>query len=273
MIRTFTMCCALLLATAAHASKPEYFTDEIDNEYRSLMKQVTALLPKTDLPLVYLPAFTPFNLLDIHPTKFNHDENMQAFANFNFGVLGSKMLNITRQQLTHLPAVTICKESACTQTRIEQIKQFMTESADEIASLQRNNAVFIIQQSAPHVFRVNNTFYSPTQLITFYPSEKAGFVPSANFQKLSPEEATHELPLANTTAPLREVMARYNVAAIAKINDQSINVIFGGLSDNHWGVVLFHQSTIPVQGEFNHIGLQYETTQKISSDSFYYQTN
>ena len=71
MIRTFTMCCALLLATAAHASKPEYFTDEIDNEYRSLMKQVTALLPKTDLPLVYLPAFTPFNLLDIHPTKFD----------------------------------------------------------------------------------------------------------------------------------------------------------------------------------------------------------
>ena len=57
------MCYALLLATTAHASKPEYFTDEIDNEYRSLMKQVTALLPKTDLPLVYLPAFTPFNLL------------------------------------------------------------------------------------------------------------------------------------------------------------------------------------------------------------------
>jgi hypothetical protein len=34
--------------------------------------------------------------------------------------------------------------------------------------LRRNKNLYTVQQTAPHVFRINNTFYTPTQLITYY---------------------------------------------------------------------------------------------------------
>ncbi|WP_255439144.1 hypothetical protein [Aestuariibacter sp. GS-14] len=273
MIRCFVLCCGLFIAIFAHAAKPDFFTDEMDSEYRALLKHIDTLLPQTDLPLAYLPSFTPFNLLEIRPTKFTRNEDKQAFSNFSFGVFGSRMLNVTREQLSQLPALTICKKQDCTQERIDYIKRFIADSADDIALLRQNAQVFIVQQTAPEVFRVNNTFYSPTQLITYYPSEKAGFVPSANFHMTSPNEAPDLLLLANTTVQLREMMASHKVAAIAKINEQSINIVFGGIADNHWGAVLFHSTAIPASGDYNHLGLQYDIVHKISDNSFYYQTN
>jgi hypothetical protein len=139
--------------------------------------------------------------------------------------------------------------------------------------LRRNKNLYTVQQTAPHVFRINNTFYTPTQLITYYPSKQAGFIPSGDYKLSKPDEAPKILALSEVTKDLREVMAKYNVAAITKVNEESLNIIFGGIGDNHWGIVINHKSTIPTSGDYSHIGLEYDIVQKVSGNSFYYQTN
>ncbi len=273
MIKRILLSSTFLFATSAIASAPTFFNKEIDNEYRALIKHVRAMLPETNLQLAYLPSFYPFSLLDIRPTKFSRDKNKQDFANFNFGVLGSIFLNINKQQLSNLPGISICKKQKCEEERMKLIRHFLNDSTKEFESLRLSNSVFIVQQTAPDVYRINNTFFSPTQLITYYPSEQAGFVPSSNYKVSKPAEAPAMMELSKTTQSIREVMAKYDVVAITKVDRESINVIFGGISDNHWGVVLNHKSNIPDSGDYNHIGLEYDIVQKISDDSFYYQTN
>lgn len=273
MIRVLLLCCTLIIATSAHGNMPSYFNEDIDSEYRELLQHLNKVLPKTDKELAYLPSFLPFNLLDVRPTKFVSNKDKQAFANFNFGVLGSRFLNISKELLSNLPSISICKKQKCKKERVELIRQFLADSKSEIEILKQNTKLYIVQQTAPHVFRINNTFYSPTQLITYYPSKKAGFIPSGNYKLSKPNEAPKMLALSDATKALREIMAKYNVAAITKVNEESLNIIFGGLSDNHWGVVINHNTTIPSSGDYNHIGLEYDIVQKISDNSFYYQTN
>ena len=136
-----------------------------------------------------------------------------------------------------------------------------------------NESLFIIQQTAANVYRVNNTFFSPTQLITYYPSKKAGFTPSGDFKISKPVDEPNLMNLSSSTQELRNVMAKYKVAAITRENKDTVNVIFGGIGDNHWGVVLNYKYDFPNSGDYNHIGLEYDTIQKISDESFYYQTN
>jgi hypothetical protein len=81
------------------------------------------------------------------------------------------------------------------------------------------------------------------------------------------------MDLSRATEAIRDLMAKYQIAAITKIDEGSINVIFGGMSDNHWGVVLYNTSVVPSSGTHNHLGLKYDIIEKISEDSFYYQTN
>ena len=273
MIKKCLYICTVLFSTSTLAEVPSYFNKEIDLEYRALIKHVKDMLPGTNLQLAYLPSFYPFSLLDIRPTKLDDVKNKQEFANFNFGVFGRVLLNINEKQLSKLPSISICKKSACTKDRIQLIEEFLETSTKEIESLAQNNQLFIVQQTAPNVYRINNTFYSPAQLITYYPSKHAGFVPSGNYKITKPENAPSLIELSSATSSLREVMAKYNVAAIAKINEESVNVVFGGIGDNHWGVVLNHKSPIPTSGDYNHIGLEYDIVHKLSSNSFYYQTN
>ncbi len=273
MIRAFLSCFSFIIATSAFGEMPPYFNKEIDSEYRELLKHVNEMLPKTDIQLAYLPSFFPYNLLDVRPTHFVKNNDKQAFANFNFGVFGSRLLNINKKQLANLPIISICKEQICKEERIERIKKFLVDSQLEVEGLRQSTNIYIVQQTTSHVFRINNTFYSPTQLITYFPSEQAGFIPSGDYKLSKPGVASELMALSEVTKPLRKVMAEYNVAAITKINEESFNIIFGGISDNHWGVVINHHSTIPTSGDYSHIGLEYDIVQKVSDSSFYYQTN
>lgn len=273
MLRNFLLCCTLLVATSAYGNKPSYFNEDIDSEYIELLLHADKMLPKTDKQLAYLPSFFPYNLLDVRPTNFANNSDKQAFANFNFGVLGSRFLNISKEQLSKLPSISICKKEKCKKERIELIEQFLKQSKNEVEMLRKNTSISIVQQTSPQVFRINNTFFSPTQLVTYYPSKHAGFVPSGDYKLTTPDEAPKMLMLSENTRALREVMAEYHVAAITKVNEGSINIIFGGISDNHWGIVINHKSTIPNPGDYSHIGLEYDIIEKISDSSFYYQTN
>ena len=276
MLQRFTLFFILLLSHAASANSnaPEYFTKEIDTEYRALLTHVRKLLPETDVPLVYLPAFTPFNLLDVRPTKLKDNKNQQDFANFNFGVFGASLLNVDRQQLSYLPGTSICKKHQCKADRIDNINAFLMAAADELKALNKNKKLLIVQQTDADVYRVNNTFFSPTTLITYFPSEHAGFVPSGQFKMIATVEDEPELKtLAHDTIALRAIMAKHQVAAIAKVDDISTNIIFGGLGDNHWGVVIEHHANLPATGDYSHIGLEYDIIEALSETRFYYQTN
>jgi hypothetical protein len=272
MIKKVLICYFLVFAASVNANTPPYFNEEIDHEYRLLMKHVHNMLPETDLPLAYLPSFYPFSLLDIRPTKLKK-EDQQAFSNFNFGVFGGRLLNVNKNQLSKVPSISICKKKKCTEERLEAIKQFLKSSEAELELLNGNTKLHIVQQTAPHVYRINNTFFSPTQLITYFPSKHAGFIPSSEFQLSTPEESPKLMMISSESKSIREAMSKYNVTAIAKINNESTNIIFGGIGDNHWGVVINHNSNIPKSNEYNHIGLEYDIVQKLSGNSFYYQTN
>jgi hypothetical protein len=264
----------ILLSSTVRADIPNYFTKEIDNEYRNFIKHIRGVLPKTDLPLAYLPSLEPFNLLDVRPLKFKNDKNKQSFANFNFGVFGRALLNINEKQLSHLPSVSICKNNKCKTERLKVIRTFLLDASSQLRQLNENKDIFIVQQTGPQVYRVNNTFYSPATLITYFPSEHAGFVPSGNFEVTSKlADAPKLVALSTSSNTLRTIMEEHKVAAIAKIDETSTNIIFGGLGDNHWGVVIEHYSALPKIGAYNNIGLEYDTIEKLSANSFYYQTN
>lgn len=273
LLKIFFFICVLLSPTV-HADAPNYFTKEIDNEYRTFIKHIREMLPKTDLPLAYLPSFEPFNLLDVRPLKFGDNKDKQDFANFNFGVFGAALLNINKKQLSNLPSGSICKKNKCKTERLKVIDAFLLDASLQLKKLHKNKEIFIVQQTAHHVYRVNNTFYSPTTLITYFPSEHAGFVPSGNFEVTSKlADAPKLMALSASSNKLRAIMGEHKVAAIAKIDEVSTNVIFGGIGDNHWGVVIEHYAELPKAGVYNHIGLEYDIVEELSETSFYYQTN
>ncbi|WP_249930236.1 MULTISPECIES: hypothetical protein [unclassified Pseudoalteromonas] len=273
MLNKILLCSAFLFSVTALAERPDYFNDEIDKEYRAVLKHMDEMMPQTDLELAYLPSFYPFSIFDIHATKFKNDKDKQAFTNFNLGVLGSQFLNVKEQVGTKLPNLVICKKEKCTEQRLKLIRSFLDVSEAEILAFKNSQTLKLVQQSAPHVYRVNNTFYSPTQLISYTPSRYAGFVPSADYKILSPDAEPNLMELSADTQELRDLMVEYKVAAITKDEYDSVNVIFGGLSDNHWGVVLLDKYTIPKSGDRNAFGLEYDIIKPLSKTSFYYQTN
>ena len=273
MVKGILLSSALLFTTSIFASAPSYFTQEIDGEYRALMKHAKATLPQTNLPLAYLPALYPYGLLDVHPTKLKYAKDKQAFANFNFGVFSRMFLGLDKEKIALLPSLFFCNQQNCKEDRLAKINTFLEMSVAEIESLKYNDKVFIVQQTAPHVFRVNNTFYSPTELITYFPSEGAGFIPSNNFNVSNPDHALDLMALAEETNSIRTLMDKYQVSAISKTDNGDINIIFEGIGDNQWGVMLHIQSNPAVTGDINHIGFKYAEIIQISEHSFYYQTN
>lgn len=270
----FVLMVSVFCSTHMHAKPPEYFTQNIDEEYRALLFHLRDLLPKSDLPLAYLPSFTPFNLLDIHANSLKNDESKRQFINFNFGVLGASMLNVDKQTLAKLPSLAICKKVDCLQRRLTIINQFLQPAADELARFQETAGLSLIQQTSIDVYRINNTFITPAELIVYRPSKEAGFVPSAHFERVSGlEKVPDTKAFSDMLYKLRVLMNQFSVAAITKANNLSIDVIFEGLGDNHWGVVIHSKNSIPKVGDTNHLGLEYDTIQRISQTAFYYQTN
>lgn len=273
MIKKVLISCSLILCSLVEASVPSFFTPEADAEYRDLLRHLKDILPESKLPLAYLPSFYPYNLFDIRATRINSKEDMQEFANFNFGVLGAGFLNVPRAQLAKLPATVLCQNMDCEKQRTKKVSAFLAETEREISTFRKDTRLRILQQTTEQVYRVNNTFYKPTEIITYFPSEHAGFVPSAEFNISSPAEATLEMELSAITQVLRAKMLEYSVAAVVKTDAEAINIVFAGIGDNHWGVVLGKQMKAPQVGELNDAGLRYESVVKISAQSFYYQTN
>ncbi len=273
MLNKMLLSGAFLFSVTAMADMPAYFNNEIDQEYRAVLKHMDEMMPQTDLELAYLPSFYPFSIFDIHATKLKNDKDKQAFTNFNLGVLGSQFLNVEPQVGTKLPNLVICKKDKCTEQRLKQISSFLAVSEEQILAFKNNISLNLVQLTAPNVYRINNTFYSPTQLLSYTPSKYAGFVPSADYKILSPDTASSLMELSADSQKLRDLMIKHKVAAVTKDKNDCVNVIFGGLSDNHWGVVLLDKSNIPRKGDRNAIGLEYDVIKPLSETSFYYQTN
>jgi len=275
MFKFFVLGCLSLLfvSISSLAAPPKYFTEAIDCEYRAVLFHMDEIIPKTDSPLAALPLFSPFSLLDIRPTKFKNVENVSDFKNVNLGVLGKRMLNISDQQITNLTEIVLCADNKCREQRISIIKDFLAAAKPQLEKFSQQEKLTLVQQTTPELYRINNTFVSPGELISYTPSKEAGFIPSANYSKYKglaelPEISVH----SKKTIELRRLMNEFSVAAVFKVSNDKTNIIFAGLADNHWGVVL-HNGSQPDIDDTNHLGLDYSDLQQLSDTVFYYQTN
>jgi len=268
-LASLTLCFSL--KTLAEA--PKYFNKAINEEYIAVLKHFNHMLPATHLQLAYLPSFYPFAILDVSATKLKNNEDKHSFANFNYGVLGRAYLNINEQQQIQLLNTVICKHEKCEKQRFEIINPFLDNAETELSNLINQRDIEILQQTSKDVFRINNSFFSPKEVLQYSPSKTAGFIPSAEYKIIPLNEAPEELLLASKTYALRDKMTEFKVAAITRVNGNSLNIIFGGLGDNHWGIMMNYLEKLPEPGEYNHLGLQYEVTKKINQTMFYYQTN
>ena len=69
-------------------------------------------------------------------------------------------------------------------------------------------------------------------------------------------------------------MAKYHAAAMVKESEGVINIIFEGISNNHWGVKLSDNSDVkPVKGQPNTLGYPYNDVMAITPSVIDYQTN
>ncbi|WP_133309576.1 hypothetical protein [Parashewanella spongiae] len=151
----------------------------------------------------------------------------------------------------------------------------MMNRAEKIDHFFNNNSdIKIVQRLDDSVYRINNAFFTPTVIIQFEPSDVAGFVPSAkatNITNLSTQ------PYANHTKQtndLRNLMKQFSIIAIVKESNSLTNVIFGGISNNHWGIKISHKvNEQPRIGGTNSLGFKYDDVVKLSNTLYYYQTN
>lgn len=257
----------------ALADRPAFFTAEMDNEYRQVIKHLTEVLPASDLPLAYLTLFMPMNLLDVRATHLS-PQAQQEFSNFNLGVLGHHFLNINQQQLSRLPNIAICQNDDCLKERLDQINQFLAAADPFIEEITSLKTLKVVQQTAPEVFRINNTFITPTDIIAYTPSAEAGFVPSGNYTLWKSLAARPDIArLVTQTADIRELMGLFSVSAIVNTAAGNTDIIFSGISDNHWGVLMALKAKAPAAGQINAQGLEYEKIVDLGNGRYYYQTN
>ena len=273
MLKFIFACFTLCFSINSLAEAPKYFNKVINDEYISILKHFKQMLPATKLELAYLPSFYPFAIMDLRATNFESNEDKQSFANFNYGVLGRAYLNISEQQQIQLLNTVICKHDKCEKQRFEIINPFLDNAKTELSNLIKQRDIEIVQQTSEDVFRINNSFFSHEEVLQYSPSRAAGFIPSAEFKITPLNEAPADLLLASKTQVLRNKMTEFNVAAITRVNGNSLNIIFGGLGDNHWGIMMNYLEKLPEPGEYNHLGLEYEIIKKINQTMFYYQTN
>ncbi|GAA0790434.1 MULTISPECIES: hypothetical protein [Pseudomonadati] len=262
-----------ILATANNL--PSFLSVDTDKEYIATIDTLRSLLPKNGDPEILMGLASPYSLLDIQPTKFTSLIDKNQFTNFNLGVMGQAIFKAREQFVVGLPNRVLCQNSTCRKMRMTVINQFMKEQAKVGEFFNQNEDILIVQRTTDDVYRINNDFYTPSGIIQYQPSAVAGFVPSANWSEY---KSTEELTSCNTCSDrsiaVRNIMAQYNVAAIVRETNIGVNVIFGGISNNHWGVMVIEQSADkPKVGQRNTLGFEYEDVIELTPKAYYYQTN
>ena len=271
--------CLILFTAPTRAEVPEYFTDSSNKEYRDLLYHLRTLLPPNivpkDNPLAYAFFITPYAQLDVRPTKFANAEHRAEFANFNFGAIGAMYIDAP-QYIQQLVAVVLCPNDACHRDKAVHVATFLQAAEAELKRLANSEQLTLVQQSNDQLFRINNAFFAGPSVTVYEPSAIAGFVPSARmtqFERI--EQAPSEIAqLPALSAPLRKIMGSYNIAAIERYNDGTLNIIVAGFADNQYGAVWKNSGiTLPSKGDKNSVGFEYQKLLPINAKAFYYQTN
>lgn len=266
----------LLLPIFAKANNlPSFLSVDTDKEYIATIDNLRSLLPKNGDPEILMGLASPYSVLDIQPTQFTSLTDKNQFANFNLGVMGQAIFKAKEQFVLGLPNRVLCQNSTCRKTRITIINQFINEQVKVSEFFNQNEDILIVQRTTDDVYRINNAFYTPSGIIQYQPSAIAGFVPSANWSEYkSAEELTSCNTCSEDSTAVRNIMAQYNVVAIVRESNMGLNVIFGGISNNHWGVIVIEKSVDkPKVGQRNTLGFEYEDVIELTPKAYYYQTN
>ena len=255
-------------------SIPVYLQGQPNKEYLKTLHKLEEFLPEKGSSKLLLMLASPYEILDIQPTKFSSKEDRNLFANFNLGVVGSIFSELEANKVSKLPELVLCKKGDCKSKRLAAIKNVMSSTKEIEFFFKANPDINVVQQLNENVYRINNAFFTPTSIMQFTPSETAGFVPSANAINITDFSAQPYARHVKHTDSLRKLMNRLSIIAIVKEKDTLISVIFGGISNNQWGIKLAHHaSEKPVVGETNYQGFKYDDVQKLSDHVYYYQTN
>ncbi|MGI2176626.1 hypothetical protein [Shewanella frigidimarina] len=271
----FLLCSLLVPIVVCANNLPNFLTADSDKEYRATINHLRGLLPKNGIAEILPGLASPYSLLDVHPTKFTSAEDKNDFANFNLGVMSNAIFKADPNFVTSLPNRVLCNQTSCRNQRVKAINKLLIQQ-DLIRDFFKGNVdITIVQQSDDNVFRVNNAFFTPAGIIQYQPSAVAGFVPSGDaalFNNVTNIEACNMC--STRSAKVRDIMAKHHVAAMVKESDGVINIIFEGISNNHWGVKLSDNSDVkPVKGQPNALGYPYDDVITITPTVIYYQTN
>ncbi|ALO36298.1 hypothetical protein CMT41_17320 [Colwellia sp. MT41] len=275
MLKRIIISLGLLLPLFTHANNfPEFFTAESNKEYIATLDHFKELLPANG-PVAFLTIIAaPYGLLDIQATKLA-PENRNKFSNFNLGAMGNVIFNADQTLLTKLPNLVLCHQDNCRNDRIATISVLHEEVTAIESFFKENHEVKIIKPLTEHVYRINNAFFSPPEILLYQPSAVAGFIPSANFSRY---KKVTDLPkyqsYVENSTHIRELMVNNNIIAIVRESDSLTNIILGGISNNHWGIkITTEPSEVPTIGTRNSLGYKYDDVIKISANTYYYQTN
>tara|TARA_R110002167_G_scaffold188380_2_gene390076 strand:- start:85131 stop:85964 length:834 start_codon:yes stop_codon:yes gene_type:complete len=271
----FLLCSLLVPIVVCANNLPNFLTADSDKEYRATINHLRGLLPKNGIAEILPGLASPYSLLDVHPTKFTSAEDKNDFANFNLGVMSNAIFKADPNFVTSLPNRVLCNQTSCRNQRVKAINKLLIQQ-DVIRDFFKDNVdITIVQQSDDKVFRVNNAFFTPAGIIQYQPSAVAGFVPSGDatfFKNVTNIEVCNMC--STRSATVRDIMAKHHVAAMVKESDGVINIIFEGISNNHWGVKLNDNSDVkPVKGQPNALGYPYDDVITITPTVIYYQTN
>ena len=232
------------------------------------------MLPEVKNKAIYSPLLRPFGLLDVVPTQLKSREDKIAFINFNLGVMGST-LGLNKEDIALLPNTVLCNDDSCIQKRIILAENFLTTAEQALNHFAQSSELFLIGQLSDTVFRINHTFISNSEAYTYRPSKIVGLIPSADFTHYSELTQSPELlKLIEQSASLRKLMRASGIAAVVRSSNNTLNIVFNGVGDNHWGVVIGEKGlAVPSSGDFNHLGYDYDNVTAFNDNAFYYQTN
>ncbi|MDN3377049.1 MULTISPECIES: hypothetical protein [unclassified Pseudoalteromonas] len=254
---------------------PAFFNSESNKEYLALIEHFVDVLPKNGNPEFLSVLASPYGLLDVQATKFSDDLDKNSFSNFNMGVMGSAIFDAKQSYTTDLPNRVLCHQNSCRKPRLAYARELITHINTIEAFFTENPTINLVSVLDQYVYRVNNAFYTPDSVIDYKPSAEAGFVPSADFkQYFSAIERIPYYKIEEQTLAIRQLMLKTGMSVIHRSEDSLLRIIVSGISNNQWGVAYSANSRyVPVIGERNLQGFEYDDVVKLADNTFYYQTN